>query len=588
MAISQIWQLENIFKGGSASKEFSDFLSALSTSLNALKSTFDQQKSIKDAILQFQDLNEKLEETGSFVACLVAQDVHDKPARLLQAKIQEYHAVLSNISNVLAHRLAKLSDQEFELLLKDESLSKIAFPLKEKREREKEKLSLKEETLINDLSVDGYHAWSTLYGTVLGEEIISIKVNGKEEKLSWGQTYNRLSEPDRNLRKAAFESSNRVWVDHQSIYTRSLNHLAGFRLKIYEHRGWEVLKEPLDINRMSKATLDAMWQAIVESKPVFAEYLQCKAQLMGLKKLSWYDLDAPLSNQPDSLISYDDAADFIVDQFAQVSPKMAAYARKAFENGWIEAQDRGGKAPGGFCTAVPLKKESRIFMTYSGTNDSLFTLAHELGHAFHNEVIYTVPELARHFPMNLAETASTLAEMVISEAAYRKEKNEQRRLGLLNAKLQRTVIFFFNIHARFLFETRFYEERKKGSLSTERLCALMEQAQKEAYCNVLDEYHPYFWASKMHFHSTGVPFYNFPYTFGYLFSAGIYQKAISEKNFEDIYIPLLADTGRMTAEELAKKHLGVDLRQKDFWQKTIDTLKQDAHAFIKMAKTNSR
>ena len=140
-----------------------------------------------------------------------------------------------------------------------------------------------------------------------------------------------------------------------------------------------------------------------------------------------------------------------------------------------------------------------------------------------------------------------------------------------------------NIHARFLFETRFYQARKEGVVSTEQLNELMEQAQREAYGDRLSTYHPIFWASKLHFHITDVPFYNFPYTFGYLFSLGIYAYAKSDKkNFANFYDALLKDTGRMKVEELAKKHLNVNLEEPEFWQRAIDLCIEDVKQFIEL------
>lgn len=575
MQPQQQWVLDTIFQGGSNSESFARFLETLNGDITR----FESQNRIKDKILLMQNLNERMDEASSFVGCLLAQNVLDTRAELLQSALEDTKAKLCNISNLLDYSLAQLSDTDFRQLLQDKEMQGLAFALVERRLWVKQKLDLNTEALINDLSVDGYHGWGNLYSTIIGQETIEVQ----KETLSWGQAYNRLSSPERSVRKAVFDSSNLVWKNHQSLYSQVLNHIAGFRLKTYAHRGWDILKEPLHYNRMSKTTLDVMWNTIAENKGIFADYLRCKARLLGLDKLSWYDQEAPLINTgADEVIPYNEAAGFIVEQFAQVSPKMSAYAKRAFSAGWIEAEDRGGKRPGGFCTGFPLNKESRIFMTYSGTNESLFTLAHELGHAFHNHIIYDLPEMARHFPMNLAETASTFAEMVVSEAAFQRETDAVRRMALLNAKLQRSVVFFFNIHARFLFETRFYEERKNGALSTEQLCSLMEEAQKEAYCHELQEYHPFFWASKMHFNITDVPFYNFPYTFGYLFSTAIYHRAKTQSSFEDTYIALLSDTGRMTAEELAKKHLKADLSSKGFWQETIDILKQDARQFLEL------
>jgi oligoendopeptidase F len=575
------WELETFFEGGSLSDSFNQFVFLVNEEVRVFNEQLEKQGSIKELVLLYQDLNERLDEASSFVRCLVAQDVLDKGADLWHSKIEASKAAFSNASNRFDYRLAQLSDQDFLDLLKDNDLKEITFPLAERRLREKQKLNLELEALINDLSIDGYHSWSHLYNTILGQEIIPIEMNGKLEELSWGQAYNLLSSSNRTIRKTVFDSSNKVWDKNQSLYGQVINHIAGFRLKVYQHRQWDVLKEPLEINRMDQKTLEVMWQVIDDNKSIFIDYMQIKARLNGLDKLSWYDQDAPLAIQEtEDLISYDEAADFIIEQFSRYSPKMASFAKKALTEGWVEAENRGGKRPGGFCTGFPIKKESRIFMTYSGTNESLITLAHELGHAFHNHVIYELPSMAQCFPMNLAETASTFAEMVVSEAALEKETNELRRLAFLNVKLQRSLMFLFNIHCRFIFETKFYEECKHGPLSCDRICYLMEEAQKQSYHGALQEYNPYFWASKMHFSLTEIPFYNFPYTFGYLFSTAIYNKAKTQSSFEDTYIALLADTGRMKTEDLAQKHIGVDLTKREFWQQTIDILKQDAHLFL--------
>lgn len=580
-AFTQTWNLDSIFKGGSQSLELAQFLKTLKIDMSALQQKLQYTQNLKENILTLQNLSEKLEEADSYIGCLLAQDVQDKKAELLQSQISELQATLSHLSNTLDGQFAQLPNEAFADLLKDPELAPIAFPLQERRERQKEKLSLPLEGIITDLSVDGYHSWSQFYGSYLGEEAISVNIHNKIETLSWGQAYNRLSDPDRQIRQEVFRQSNRTWEAHKTAYTAILNHIAGFRLKVYEHRQWGFLKEPLNINRLSESSLNTMWEVISANKAIFAKCLSHKAKLLGLDKLSWYDLEAPLGLDAASLnLPYEQGAQFIVEQFKKFSPAMANFAQEALTQRWVEAEDRPGKRPGGFCTGLPLQKKSRIFMTYSGTYESLFTLAHELGHAFHNHIIYKLPAMARHFPMNLAETASTFAEWIISEAAYRLDNDPKRKFQLLNAKLQRSLVFLFNIHARFLFETRFYEERKKGTLSTQRLCSMMEEAQKEAYCDSLEEYHPYFWASKMHFNFTGTPFYNFPYTFGYLFSIAIYRQAELSSDFEQTYINLLMDTGRMTSEEIARKHLNADLGDKSFWQNIIDILKKDAEEFL--------
>ena len=197
-----------------------------------------------------------------------------------------------------------------------------------------------------------------------------------------------------------------------------------------------------------------------------------------------------------------------------------------------------------------------------------------------------LPVMAQQYAMNVAETASTFAESIVSDASIRQAPTEERRIALLEDKIQRAVAFFMDIHARFLFEIRFYEERKKGLVSPDRLKELMLEAEKEAFCDGLEEYHPHFWASKLHFYITGVPFYNFPYTFGYLFSTGLYGRALQEGSaFAEKYVDLLRDTGRMTVEDLAQKHLGVDLTRPDFWQEAVNLVKADIDQFLKLTET---
>jgi oligoendopeptidase F len=224
-------------------------------------------------------------------------------------------------------------------------------------------------------------------------------------------------------------------------------------------------------------------------------------------------------------------------------------------------------------------------MTYSGTPSNISTLAHELGHGFHTYAMRDLHLLNRSYAMNVAETASTFAEMIVSDASVKNAKSEEEKLALLEEKVQRSVALLMNIHARFLFESRFYTERKQGNVSAERLNELMAEAQKEAYGNALDEYHPSFWASKLHFYITGVPFYNFPYTFGYLFSLGIYAQALKEgKGYEEKYIALLKDTASMTVEDLSMKHLKADLTKPEFWESAVQLCIDDVEEFLSLTE----
>lgn len=589
---SAVWNLDVFFNGGSNSPEFQEHLAETENKLNSFKekvknwnstTTEEHIVTLFELLNQFQLVTKALRQEGAFVSCLEAQNTADKKANELRSKVTGLSASFQSILTDFDEKLISFSEEEWETILKDERLVELSFVLSERRNRANEKVSKEEEKLINSLSVDGYHSWGQMYDLIVGSIQIPYKDEDGEKLLSVGQASNKFSSSDRQIRKSIFENWEEAWGDKSELLSKTLNHLAGFRLNIYKQRGWEdTLKEPLDMNRMSRKTLETMWEVISDYKQPLVDYMKRKAELLGVEKLSWYDLDAPIGNS-ETKLSYQEGVDFILEHFAQFGEEKTKFAKMAFEDRWIEAEDRAGKRPGGFHTYFPESGQSRIFMTYSGTPSNISTLAHELGHGFHTYAMRDLHTLNRNYAMNVAETASTFAEMILADASVKNATTKEEQIALLEDKVQRSVALLMNIHSRFLFETKFYEERKSGMVSAERLNELMLQAQKEAYADGLEEYHPLFWASKLHFYLTGVPFYNFPYTFGYLFSLGIYSKAIEEgKGYEEKYIALLKDTACMTVEDLAKKHLNVDLTERDFWEAAVKLCVKDVEDFLEL------
>ncbi|MFE4132871.1 M3 family oligoendopeptidase [Peribacillus sp. YIM B13482] len=588
MGYALTWDLDIFFKGGSSSKEFLLFLNEINEEvqeLDRLVSNINPEGNDDGSLIQAFDFlkntNMKSSQAGAFIGCLEAQNAQDKKAGQLRIKQMKIVASLKMVLSKLDEKLIQLDEAFFKEILEKEPLNELKFVLDERRERAKEKLSVKEESLITQLSMDGFEGWSQMYDTIVS----SMTIPHKGENLSVGQAANKFSDPDGKARKELFTAWEQAWGGKSDLFARTLNHLAGFRLSVNDKRGWDdILKEPLEIGRMKKETLESMWNVIADHKEPLVRFLQRKAELLDLDKLSWADLDAPLAVTAESkVMDYQEGADFIIQQFSKFGSQLANFTQKAFEDSWIEAEDRPGKRPGGFCTGFPLNKQSRIFMTYSGTPSNVSTLAHELGHAFHSYAMREIHPLNRSYAMNVAETASTFAEMVVSDAAVKEAASEEEKLVLLEDKIQRSVTLLMNVHARFLFETRFYDERKQGYVSAERLNELMVDAQKEAYGDALSDYNPTFWASKLHFYITGVPFYNFPYTFGYLFSLGIYANALKEPaGFEEKYIALLKDTGSMKVEDLADKHLGVDLTTRDFWEEAVNACMKDVEEFMRL------
>lgn len=590
---SEVWDLDVFFKGGSNSVELRDHLdrvklqiSSLETDVSTMKipSIVEDANNVFEMIEKITDIGKNLREAGAVIGCFIAANTKDKKALLLQSEVSMIQARFSTIMLKVQQTVVKTEKDLWEELLKTEQLSQFSFVLNEWRENVQLKLSEEEESLITALSVDGYQGWGQLYDQLVGEIEIEMTIDGETKKLSVGQTNNLSSHPDAEVRKEAFEKLEKAWSDKEDFFASTLNHLAGFRLAIYKKRGWDsVLMEPLMRNRMSQDTLDAMWGAISANKEPFVKYLNCKADMVGTERMNWYDLGAPVTSSTTKM-SYQEGADFILEHFGNFGSELESFSRNAFENDWIEAEDRPNKRPGGFCTGMPTSEQSRIFMTYSGSMSNVATLAHELGHAFHSYALRPVHFMNRQYAMGVAETASTFAEMIVADASVKSAQTEEEKLALLEDKIQRSVAFFMNIHARFLFETRFYEERKDGVVSASRLNELMEEAQKEAYGGALDTVHPHFWASKLHFYITGTPFYNFPYTFGYLFSLSIYAKALTEgEGFEEKYMALLRDTAVMSVEDLAMKHLGEDITKEEFWAKGVELCVSDVEEFLKIA-----
>lgn len=578
------WNLDSIFKGGSKSPALHAALHHLKHQLQYFTQKFKQLSDIKTGVLHFQDLEGQCLDLQSFIECLLSQDVTDQEAVQLHSQITQLKASCESLAEQLNALLAQLPEPMFASLIVDPDIQPIAFHLKEKRQQAKDKLPVEQERLVHQLSVDGYQGWNNIYSAVMGQLRIPSPFSS-EETFSVGQAENRLSNPDRNIRKAWFHRWEQTWKEQEDLVAHMLNHLAGFRLNLYTARKWpSILKEPLYYNRMQEETLQTMWESIKKHKDSLKKYLSCKAQLLGVEKLAWYDVGAPLPFASKSEISFDEAARFIIQHFTAFSQPMGAFAELALKENWIEAEDRSGKRPGGYCTSFMHKQQSRIFMTYSGTMINVFTLAHELGHAYHSYEMRQLPLFAQQYRMNVAETASTLAEMVIIDSMIQQSSDKKIKLSLLDNKLERSIIFLMNIHARFIFELEFYQERRKGIVLAKDLNFIMEKAQKEAYGNALSEWHPHFWVSKQHFYSTEVPFYNFPYTFGYLFSQGIYAHLKQKEGAAEAYASLLRDSGSYRVEELAQRHLNVNLKEPQFWDQALKLVDNDITAYLQLAK----
>lgn len=595
MTQSLTWDLDSIFPGGSDSPELAAFLAQLSADMAAEKKqstlpvlSAETQPQWVETILTLYGLSKRLNHVASFTGCLVSQNVNDDKARMIDGELDSLSAQLETLWTRLAATAAEQPDSQWEALLETEILKPMAFNLNEHRTEAKDKLSANVEALVAELSADGYHAWDQLYNVVVGAKQVQFKEGDTSKPMSLGQLQSKFYDAeDRETRRRAFTVFEESWGELAPVIGMALNYQAGFRLTTYRHRNWaSVLKEPLFNNRLTRQTLDTMWGVIAQKSDRLLDYFAAKSKVLGVEKLAWYDTNAPVGNL-NSDFTFGQASDFVIENLGRVNPDIANFCRMAVDNRWVESENRSGKRAGAFCTRLPLKKESRVFMTFNGSYNGLSTLAHELGHGYHGWVLRDMPFGAQRYTMSVAETASTFNELVVTDAYLRQSTNDGERLGLLARKLDDAVTFMMNIRTRYDFERAFFDRRATGQLSVDELSELMVDAQKTAYHDGLAQYHPLFWASKLHFYITRAPFYNFPYTFGFLFSHGIYALAQEAGTaFKDRYIALLRDTGSMDTETLAKTHLGVDLTKPAFWETAVDEVLSDVDTFIALADKN--
>ena len=573
--------------------DFKSRLTKFARSTSALPAVNDDPAEVSrwvQLITEYEFLDSGITDLKALVECYAAADAENKNYQQLQAELSTLMPLREQIATNVEFAFKDATNEGFAAFIGAvPELRRNEFFLVTRRRNSSLRLPRDQEVLAADLAVDGIHAWGRLFDRLSGSLKIQIQEKGAVVTRSPGQV--QFDSPQRQVRENNFFAADAAWGSIEDTCADAINHIAGTRLTTYRHVGLrDHLEVPLRFNRMTRETLDTMWSTITSAKGVLKEYLAKKAQLMGIDQLAWYDLAAPLPQLPGAgtsdEISYEDACTQIIEAFHQFSPDFGDFAKMALSDGWVEAENRAGKHQGGFCTGFPTAKQSRIFMTYTNSADSMSTLAHELGHAYHSWVLRNEPVFLQDYPMNLAETASTFAEAVLGEQRYSRAKSDYERLQMLDGLLGDSVAFLMNIHSRFLFEDSFHRERAKGELTAAQLSELMLAAQKAAYMDSLADggWNPRFWVSKLHFYITGLPFYNFPYTFGYLLSMGVYAVGQdSGGEFADTYRKLLIATGSKDAEDAVRSTLGFDLRKPDFWNKSLNIVADRVRQFVKLA-----
>ncbi len=510
----------------------------------------------------------------SYVYGFVSTDSYNTTAKRLESELEVLGVRLERQGVFFQGWLRTVSEDPDALpaaLGHEGSAQEHAFYLKETAEQSKYLMSEAEETLASELSLSGATAWAKLQGVVSSQVKVPFEREGRVEDLPVTVIINLRNHPDEDVRRRAYEAELKAWESVREPLAGCLNGVKGSVSTLYKRRGrTDPLHQTLDQARIDRETLESLLSAMRGSFPMFRRYWHAKAERLGKPALAWWDLWAPVGRL-EKRYTWVEARDFILEQFATFSDPLAAFGRRAYDSNWIDAEPRDGKRGGAFCMRVTGVEESRVMCNFDGSLDQLTTVAHELGHAYHNDVQKGKTPLQRRTPMTLAETASIMNETIVTDAALAQAVDVEEQLAILDTFLISASQVIVDIYSRYLFETEVFERRAEAELSADDFCEIMTHAQKETYAEALDqEYlHPYMWTWKSHYYIPSLSFYNFPYAFGLLFGLGLYS--IYQERGTDFlldYDALLRSTGEGTAADLAAR-FDIDLKEPAFWEGSL-------------------
>jgi pepF/M3 family oligoendopeptidase len=530
-------------------------------------------KAISGMVDRMNLLLEKAITIRVYISSFISTDSFNTEAMRMGSQFDQVMVGMQKVNVLLEAWIGKFKDVLPEVLSLGGSAGTHAFPLQEIAEQSQYLMSEKEEILSSELSLSSSRAWGKLQGTVTSQKTVDFEIDGEVQTLPMPALINLHAHPEESVRKRAYEAEMAAWESLKEPLAACMNGIKGWVNTLNDHRGRkDALHEPIDQGRIDRETLDVMLEAMKESFPTFRPYFKAKAARFGQDVLPWWNIFAP-TGKPGKEYSFDEAASFILSNFEKFSPELKDFAKTAFDRNWIDAEQRPGKRGGAFCMGVPEKKESRVLCNFDGSLDQVMTIAHELGHGYHNFNMYQAGKtpLQRQTPMTMAETASIMCETIVFNAVRETISDPQEELALLETALISDAQVIVDIYSRFLFEKEVFERRQKAELSADELSEIMENAQAATYGEGLDpDYlHKFMWIWKPHYYEAGRSFYNFPYSFGLLFGIGlyaIYQQRGAE--FIPDYKKLLSSTGEAPAAELAAR-FGIDIRSKKFWEDSL-------------------
>ena len=565
--------------------EFKDDLARLPKEIDAFTAAIaapaeDEVKKLVSLVHQEEALSNLFERLSLMIGLTLSVDANNKAANAAMAPLMRAVMGSSLASNAFSRYLASLENLD-AIIDADDELKARAFALREAAEDAKHQLPEALEKPVLKMQLSGGEAFSHLRDKL--DATLLVDYDGKQIPLSAVRAL--AYDGDADTRRRAYEAELASYKKIELPMSFCLNNLKAEGETMAALKGYKgVLDMALAHSRMDEKTLEAMWTAIREALPELREYFKAKGRLLGHENgLPFYDLFAPVG-QSTRTYTVEEARALLLDLFGKFCPEMGEMMRTAFDEGWIDMYPREGKSGGAFCSGYYAKNISRVMTNFAGSASDVSTLAHELGHAFNNRMLHHKPIMMTETPMPLAETASTFNETLLISQLL-KTATPEEELTLLDSCLTEQTQTMVDIYSRFLFEQKVVAAQADHALDVDELKETMLWAQEQSYGDGLDpEYrHPYMWACKSHYYSTGVHFYNFPYAFGGLFARGLYARYEKEgEAFVPVYCDLLSRFGSDTIANVTAS-VGIDVTTPDFWREAVESVLVQVRRFVELA-----
>ncbi len=583
--MNEVWNLDPIYTGFDDPAFEADLASAKEklaafTAFTATLAEADPAQALVTDITMEEELSELAGKLGLFASLRQSANTRDGEAASQLGRLMAVYSGMAGPEAAFKDWASKLPNL-MELVSADEKLRDYSFLFEKMAESSRYLLSGRGEEIMARMELSGGNAWADLQGYLTST--VPVSYNGGTTNLS--AIRNLAYDPDASVRKAAYEAEIACYDRIKDSVAFALNSIKLETISDCQLRGYESpLARTLKHSDMKQETLDAMLGAMDEYLPKFWQYLKAKAKALGhANGLPWYDLFAPMGNAS-TKFSTQEAKDLLVNLFSTFDQELSDMVARAFDEAWIDFFPRDGKAGGAFCAGVECLNQSRILTNFDGMFGDVVTLAHELGHAFHNQCIQDHRPLNKDYSMPVAETASTFNECVVMAAAIKNAASDDEKLALIESQLQDATQIICDIYSRFRFEAMVFANREEKFMNADDLCAFMTEAQKQSYGDGLDHscMHPYMWVCKGHYY--GPTFYNFPYAFGGLFARGLYAQYLEEgESFVPKYKKLLHTTPIATVEDTAKV-ADIDLTDKNFWRAALQTIADQIDLFCELVE----